>query len=351
MLTLITIILILILSGLCSCSETALYSISLAKVQKLASEKSRSAKILLKIKNNMEKYIGSIVFSNNAINIFGASFLTGIVIKEYGDGWVNFFTAILTLLIIIFSEIIPKNLGEKKSINIAPLVAVPVFVITLALHPILFLINKIVSFFMNTIERFFFKDSVKDIVDEAEILATVDISLEDGGIDEQDYAQIKGILHLDDKMVSEISTPINLISSVKAETLVSENIEYLCNSQHSRVLIMDESNTPIGYLHVKTALSLHIQGNNLMVKDMLLPIISVQDNEIVDDVLNKLTVINFVNGISFQQYISVVNDKFGNLAGLVTLEDIQEEVFGQIYDETDHCVDLRVAIDSEENNN
>jgi CBS domain containing-hemolysin-like protein len=342
LITLLTIFTILILSGICSCSETALYSISLAKVQKKAESGSRSAKALLKIKNKMDKYIGTIVFANNAINIFGASLLTGIVIHEFGQNWVNFFTAILTFLIIIFSEIIPKNFGEKKSSTIAPIVAYPVIVLTLILTPVLYLVDKIVKYFMSIIERKFFNNEEEDIVDEAEILATVDISLQDGAVDQTDRNQIKGILHLDDIIVNQIMTPASQFSSINENKSIAEIIDFLCDSQHSRILVTNDQNEYVGYIHNKSTIVLHIKGNNLKVKDILLPIISVQKTEIVDDVLEKLQVINTVHGNSFQQYISVVHDDLNSVVGVITLEDIHEEVFGQILDETDKHIDLRM---------
>lgn len=343
MFTMATIIVILILSGLCSCSETALYSISQAKAQKLAENNKKSSKTLLKIKNNMEKYIGTIVFANNAINIFGASILTGIVINEFGQNWVNVVTAILTLLIIIFAEIIPKNLGERKSSKIAPFVAIPVVVMSSIFKPILFVIDKIIKFFMRVIERVFFEKDDADIVDEAEILATADLSLKAGGINEQDRLQIQGILHLDDKVVGEIMTPKCQISKVNEKDNIKEIVEYICDSQHSRILVENKNNEFVGYIHSKNILSMHIRGKNLLVKDVMFPIINVFQDEIVDDVLDKLTKLNTVNGVTFQQYIAVVKNKPNTIVGVITLEDIQEEVFGQIYDETDHHIDLRVV--------
>jgi CBS domain containing-hemolysin-like protein len=343
MLTMFTIIIILILSGLCSCSETALYSISQAKAQKLAEDNKKSSKTLLKIKNNMEKYIGTIVFANNAINIFGASILTGIVIKEFGQNWVNVFTAILTLLIIIFSEIIPKNLGERKSATIAPFVSIPVVIMTSIFRPLLYVIDKIIKFFMRIIEGAFFDKDDKDIVDEAEILATADLSVQEGGIDEQDREQIQGILHLDDKVVGEIMTPKCQISKVRDTDNISDIVDYLCDSQHSRVLVENKEDEFVGYIHSKNILSMHIRGQNLPIINVMLPIINVFQDEIVDDVLDKLTKLNTVNGVTFQQYIAVVKNKPNAIVGVITLEDIQEEVFGQIYDETDHHIDLRIV--------
>ncbi len=344
------ILIILILSGLCSCTETALYSISQAKVKKFAKDGKKTSKALLKIKNNMESYIGTIVFANNAINIFGASILTGIIIKEFGENWVNFFTAILTFSIIIFSEIIPKNLGEKKASKIAPMVAIPVMIITFLFRPILFVINKIVKYFMNIIESRYFSADDADIVDEDEILATADLSLKEGGINAKDREQIKGILHLDDKIVSQIMTPECQISKIRNDVKISEVIDYVCDSQHTRLLVENSDGEYIGYVHSKSILSLYARKQDLTINELILPIINVYENEIVDDVLNKLIVINSVNGISFQQYISIVKNEKEDVVGVITLEDIQEEVFGQIYDETDHHIDLRVVAKINKNN-
>jgi CBS domain containing-hemolysin-like protein len=195
---------------------------------------------------------------------------------------------------------------------------------------------------MSIIERKFFNNEEEDIVDEAEILATVDISLQDGAVDQTDRNQIKGILHLDDIIVNQIMTPASQFSSINENKSISEIIEFLCDSQHSRILVTNDQNEYVGYIHNKSTIVLYIKGNNLKVKDILLPIISVQKTEIVDDVLEKLQVINTVHGNSFQQYISVVHDDLNSIVGVITLEDIHEEVFGQILDETDKHIDLRM---------
>jgi CBS domain containing-hemolysin-like protein len=343
MITILTILAILILSGLCSCSETALYSISQPKVQKMAEGDSYQAKTLLKIKNNMHNYISTIVFFNNAINIFGASFLTSIVLIEYGENWVNTVTAILTLLIIVFAEIIPKNLGESRNTVIAKKVAVPVFVLTKIMVPLIFLVDKVVAFFYTMFDKLLFSGARKDnIVDEAEIIATASVSLDHGEIDKKDYQQIHGILHLDDKTVSSIMTPASQLTTIDHDTIITNEINLLCDSQHSRILVK-KSDDITGFIVARQALTACLRSPESVVSDLQLPIYTALDTMIVDDLLEQLTKIQIHNDISFQQYISIVKNAEGDIVGVVTFEDIQEEVFGQIYDESDQHIDLRAV--------
>jgi CBS domain containing-hemolysin-like protein len=352
MLTILAIFLILLFSGLFSGSETALYSTNKAKAVKLAEEGSQSGKILLKIKSNMQKYIGSIVFANNAVNIFGTAIVTALAMREFGEHSVAIVTFALTILIIIFAEIIPKNIGEARSLAIAQKVAIPIYTLSIILFPILYVIDHVVVFCMKLIDKYIFK-GVKnnDIVDEAEILATARMSKdhEQGGIDEEDYKQINGIFKLDDICVEEIMTPASQISSIRFGTKIKDNIDYICNSQHSRILIIDNHDDVKGYLLSKNALALLVQDKetDVLVEDIMFQIGTCQEKDIVDDVFEQLKEINDIKGISSQQYISVVKNRHNSLVGVITVEDIQEEVFGQFYDETDKHIDLRVVAKSE----
>ena len=323
----LAIFLVLLSSAICSGSEAALFSISLIKVRQLAQSKNKSSLALLNIRKNMSRPIASIVILNNIANIVGSIVVGNITTSVLGSEWLGLCSGILTFLVIIFSEIIPKTLGERHSEKISLFVAQPVLLLARMLTPLIWLIEKITSPFT--------KGGTKFTTNESEIRLLAQIGHQEGVIEEDESEMIQKVFQLNDKAAYELMTPRVIITYLKGELTLGEARDTIINSQHSRIIIIGETKDDIIGFALKD--------------ELLMAIIA---GKYQDNILKFAHKIQFVYKLeradklllTFQksrQHLAVVVDEYGGVLGVITLEDILEVLTGEIVDETDRAVDLQ----------
>lgn len=321
------ILLLIIISGFFSGSETGLTAASKAKIHALKQSGNKNAVIAEKLLNSKERLIGTILLGNNAVNILASSLATSITIGYFGDGAVLYVTVILTMLILIFAEVLPKTYAvqnaEKVSLKAAPIMAILVKV----LAPITATVQVGVSFLLRSTQNL---EPLENNLDE--LRGTIELHHHEGQVVKHDRDMLGSILDLSNTEVHSVMIHRKNIQSIDVSTPIQEIIDYVLSSNHTRIPIwQDKPENIVGVLHAKKLLSEFNSFNGNQDKLDILQIANepwfIPETTNLNDQL-----------LRFRQrhnHMAIVVDEYGDLVGLLTLEDILEEIVGQIYDEYD----------------
>lgn len=330
----IAIILLLIaISAFFSGSETGLTAVSRATLQKLRKSGNKKAGKAVKLREDKDALIGTILLGNNAVNILASAIATSLAIKYFGDDGVIYATVIMTMFVLVFAEVLPKTYAFYNPTKISLLVA-PVFILLVKiLSPITHLVQIMVSFVLN-----FFnvskEDSDSGISSKDELRGAIDLHHEEGSVVKGERDMLDSILDLSKIDVEDVMIHRKKIFSLDINTPTQDVIENALSSKYTRVPIWE--NTPeniIGILHVKDLLKGIIGNKKTSIKDTY-----------IKDIATKPWFVPETNSLSNQLlqfrkkkvHMAMVIDEYGDLVGLVTLEDVLEEIVGQIEDEHDN---------------
>jgi len=328
MLTLaISILAMLIGSALCSCSEAALLSVPVLKAQQLAESKKPAAITLLAIRQKVNRPIATIVILNNLFNIVGSVLVGGIASKIFNDALLGLFTALLTMLVILFGEIFPKVLGERYAIPIALATAIPVRWVTWLFTPVVLLLEKATAPLVG--------DGFRPSTNEAEIKLMATIGHQEGIIEADEAEMIRRVFRLNDMKSADIMTPRVAVTHLSGDLTIAEAESQILSSQHSRILISDSDIDRILGLVLKNELLTALirgQGHQLL-SQVTRPVRFVAETERADKLLQDFQ--------TAREHLAVVVDEYGGVSGVVTLEDVLEVLTGEIVDETDRSIDLQ----------
>ena len=332
--SLLTIILLIflavlvVISGFLSGSETALTASSKPRILLKYKKGDKKAKYVLKILDNMDNVISSLLLSNNLVNILASSLATVVLYDLFGVTGIFYATMIMTIIIVIFAEILPKTYSLSKptrtSLQIAPII----FYLSKILYPIIFLINLIVKkIFLNKKKE---DDKFNDQQSEEELQGVIDMYKTSSPDSQHEKDMLQSILTLNDTTVEEVFTHRKNIYSIDSSLHIDEIIKKINNSRYTRIPFWE--NNPeniIGLLNVR-ALNIDLSKQE-------------SSKEIIFDKISKPWFIPETTNLleqlaSFKnkkEHIAFVVDEYGELLGLITLEDIIEEIVGEIVDEID----------------
>lgn len=328
MLTLVLVIVIVLLgSAFCSLTETVLLSVSEIRVRQWAQSKKAPALALLKIKQKINRPIASIVILNNIFNIVGSIIIGGTVTQELGDEWLGLLSGLLTFLIIIFGEILPKTLGQRYAEPLSLSLAIPVRYITFILTPVVWLLEKVTQPLT--------KGQVLPTTNETEIRFLTRIGKTEGVIEPDEAEMIHRVFHLNDLSASDLMTPRILLTYVKGDLTLGECQDFIINSEHTRILIIDDTiDNVIGTALKQELLTAIIEGKkDQTISQLARPANFVPETMRADYLLKKFQ--------NIRQHLVVVIDEYGGVAGVVSLEDVLEVLTGDIVDETDKTINLQ----------
>lgn len=318
-------IICLFLSAFFSSSETALFSISKIKALHIAKDGSNTGRLILKMKEDSHTLLTTILIGNNLVNIGASAIATAIAISLFQSNAVGIATGTMTLLILIFGEIFPKSFANHNNILVARLVIYPLFWLSKLFLPMIYLLNFIPKLHGSI-------DNSHETVTEDELMTMVEVVEEDGEIKEEEREYITNIFEFDDTSCSEIMTP-------RADMFVVDvsqdiDIENILQTGFSRIPVIEDSiDNVIGILHVKNLFSsfqkacLSESDTPLDVKQIMKKPYFIPESKKLDSLLQDFK--------QKKNHIAVIVDEHGGVSGLVTLEDVVEEIIGEIIDETD----------------
>ena len=322
MLTLIFLFLTIILSsGLCSMAEAAILSLPMMRARILFEHKRKNSKQLLYIKENITQVITSIVIVNNVINIVGSIFIGQQITIRFGNQWLGIASAVLTFSIIIASEIIPKTIGERHKISLSLVFAKPLCVLTWLFRPFVSLMMKIIKVFM--------KEQNLPKVTEEEIKMMLKLGRAEGTVEMDEEVLCSRVFKLNDVRAAQIMKPIEQIYALPANKTLAEVKAAVINARFSRLAVYDKDPLDIvGVVEHRVLLREMAKDNyESYVRDFMMDAIFVNWFMKADALLEKFQ--------SSHQHLFIVQDSEEKEVGLVTMEDVLEELFGEIYDEKD----------------
>jgi CBS domain containing-hemolysin-like protein len=323
---LLAVLVVLVGSGLCSGSETALLSVPMVRARQLASEGGRAAKALLAIKQEIARPISAIVVLNNVFNIVGSIAVGMIAAAEFGEAWVGVVSGVLTFLVILFAEIMPKTLAERYAEQVAVAVALPVRAITTLLTPIVVVFE--------TLMRPLTRGERGPSISEAEIRILARIGRAEGVIEEDEVEMIQRVFRLNDLTARELMTPRTAVTWLDGTRSIAQVRDDILASEHTRIVVAD------GDLDHAYAVALKHELLAALLDD---PEATVgqhtRDVSAVPWMKRADQLLDFFR--TQREHLAIVIDEYGGTIGVVTLEDVIEVLTGPIMDETDRRVDLR----------
>ena len=314
---------LLLLSAFFSSSETAITRISDVKIYQWGENKNRKYIKAKELMKSREKVIGILLLGNNIVNILASALATSILIGLFGDKGIIYATLIMTTLIFIFSEVLPKTYAIRESEKLILYASPIIKIFIIILSPINFLVQNLVSSILNITNKETKNNDWKQNLRGAILLAN-----NQGDVRKPDRIMLESILDLHEVKVSEIMTHRKNIEGIN----ISENIEIIIDlalkSRFTRLpLWKDNADNIIGTLHVKDLLRARNTNTNLKINDIMQKPQFISENTSLSEQLN-----NFKKETI---QMAFVIDEYGDLQGLISLEDILEEIVGEIFDEFD----------------
>lgn len=328
MLTLtLAVMLALMISAVCSLTETVLYSVSWAHIEKLRKEGRTSGDLLYAMRERVDRPIAAVLTLNTIANTAGSAIAGAAFTSVFGVEFLAVFAAAFTVLILTFGEIVPKTLGVAYANPVSTVVARPLAIITKLLTPIIWmsgLLTRLVS-----------PPSAGPQVSEDDIRAITSLSRQAGRIEPYEERTIRNILSLDQKRVRDILTPRTVVFSLPADQELVSAVQEGDIWHFSRIPVYGEDNEDlVGIVERRTLAQKLAAGGGGTLGDIMRPLCFVQESQTLDKLLQE-----FLNA---RTHLFAVLDEYGGLAGVVSLEDVLEEILGrEIMDESDSVADLR----------
>lgn len=315
----VLLIVLLILSGFFSSSETALFSISKTKARHLAKSGDKAFALINKMKEDPHNLLTTILIGNNLANVAAAALATSISIGLFSNYAIGLATAVMTFLILAFGEVLPKSIATRNNIIIARITIFPIYWLSFLFFPILI--------FLNFIPKLTGKIKKSPGMTEEELMTFVEAVEEEGEIKEQEKELIHNIFEFDDTKTSEIMTPRADMFVIDADEPVQ--IEQIIKSGYSRIPVIEgDTDHVVGILHLKDLFMHRINSDTqIQVRKIMDQPYFVPENKKLDRLLHQFQ--------KRKRHLAIVIDEHGGVAGLITLEDALEEIVGEIRDETD----------------
>lgn len=329
---------LLLLSAFFSGSETALTAASRAKLQAQADKGSRAAALALRLTADSERLIGSVLLGNNLVNILATSLATALFTRLFGESGVALATLVMTLLVLIFAEVLPKTYAitapEAAAARVSPLIAPVIVVLSPVVSAVRVLVRMILALFgVRT-------DPERNVLAvREEIMGAISLGHSAGAVEKEDRDRLLGALDLGERTVEEVMRHRSEIEMINADLPPREILEQILASAHTRLPVFrGERENIVGVIHAKDLLRAMyartleareghdpFEGFNIM--DVAMEPYFVPETTTLDDQMREF--------LRRHTHFALVVDEYGSLQGLITLEDILEEIVGEITDEFD----------------
>ncbi|NYT05490.1 MAG: HlyC/CorC family transporter [Methanomicrobiales archaeon] len=313
----------ILLSAFFSGSEVAILSINQAKVRTLLERNLAGAGALAALKKNTDHVLITILIGNNVVNVAAAALATSIAIERYGDAGVGIATGIVTFIMLVFGEIGPKTYAARMAEKFALIVSRPIFAFGVVLSPLLWVydgIKKLLSI----------KEGVgHPVVTEDEIKQWIDVGEEVGTIQEEEHELLYRVFRFGDTITREIMTPRADVVLIADSSSLETSINVFNETGFSRIPVYEQQiDNIIGVLNVKDVFAaVYAKKKGVTVRDLMYEAYFVPESKKIGELLRELQL--------RKVHLAVVVDEYGSFAGIVTVEDMLEELVGEILDEFD----------------
>lgn len=325
---LVIIIILLMLSAFFSSSETALTSVSRIKLRARADEGSKSAKKVLKVTDKPAKLLSAILIGNNIVNISASALTTALCTDVFGSRFIGYSTGILTFLVLIFGEITPKTIATKYSLRLSMMFVYPISWLMFILTPVIWLLNLITGI----IYKIFGIDIDADNnqMTESELRTVVNVSHEEGVIEPEEKFMISNVVDFGDALCKDIMIPRADIICADVVSTYDELIDLFMSESYSRIPIYEESkDNIIGILYLKDLFYYsHVNDVDYFdLRSILRKPVYVYEHQKTSQLFSDLK--------TSSTTMAIVIDEYGVASGIITMEDLIEEIVGDIRDEYD----------------
>ncbi len=322
---LIILFILLLLSGFFSSAETALTTVNKIRLRYLAEEGNKRAATILKITENSGKMLSAILIGNNIVNL-SASALTTSLAYNLGGPAVAIASVVLTVLILLFGEITPKTLASIHSEKLALLYAPVIDVFMKVMTPVIFIINSLSNLVMLILR--IDPNAKMNTMTENELRTIVDVSHEDGVIESEEKEMIYNVFDLGDAKAKDVMVPRVNVTFADIDSSYAELIALFREDKFTRLPVYEGSkDNVVGTINMKDLLLFDNNQKEFHIKDILREAYFTYEYKNISELLVEMRTASF--------NIAIVLDEYGETAGLITLEDILEEIVGEIHDEYD----------------
>lgn len=317
------IVVLLLLSAVFSASETAFSAAKDTRLRAIAQDGGKRAKLAIKISESFDKALTAILIGNNIVNLAAASVATLMVTNRFGSQYVAVGTAVITVLVIIFGEIIPKNLAKEYPETFCLFIAYPLWGMITVFTPLVWLLIKL----KNLVVKLVGGENDQPSMTEEELKLMIDEIEDEGVLDESESDLVKNALEFSDISVSEILIPRVNIAAVEIGDDVETIKEVFITSHFSRLPVYEKTiDSIVGIIHEKNFFDMYLHGRR-DISEIIQKPLYIFGLTSISDIMKEMQ--------RSKSHMAVVVDQYGGTQGIITMEDIIEELVGEIYDETD----------------
>ncbi|MEE9611439.1 MAG: hemolysin family protein [Desulfatiglandales bacterium] len=320
---LLTLGVLLFLSAFFSGSETALVSLNRIRIKRLAEEGNKNAVIVEELIQKPNRLLATVLVGNNIVNIGAAAIATSIAIQMFQNWGVAIATGVMTLLVLVFGEMTPKSLAASNAERISLKVARPIGLLVKVFYPIV----KVLVEITRPLTKLLGGDiRLHKLFTEEEFKIMVEVGEEEGVIEKEEREMIHGIIEFGETEATEVMAPRIDVVGIKSSATIKEANDLVLKSGYSKIPVYEDSiDNIIGVLHARDLLK--AAGGDKAIKKIMRQVYYVPETKKLDEILKEMR--------ERKTQIAIVVDEYGGTAGLVTAEDLVEEIVGEIMDEFD----------------
>lgn len=337
-LQIIILVVLIVLSAFFSMSETALTSISKIRLRTMIDENVKNAKLIQSVLEEPGKLLSAILIGNNLVNIGASSLATAIIVDKYGSKGVGIATAVLTIVILIFGEITPKTFATKNSEKISLFVIKAIKFCMIIFTPFIFILNMITGFILRLLGVK--KDEKTPIITESELITMVNVSHEEGVLEIDEREMINNVVYFANSDAEDVMVPRTDIIAINVDATQEELTALFKEETCSRMPVYDETiDNIIGIISLKDLLFVD-KSKDFNIRDYMREPFFTYESKCLKELFAEMR----INRIP----MAIILDEYGGTSGIVTLEDMLEEIVGDLADEYDeHDEEIKLVKDNE----
>ena len=335
----VVLIILISLSAFFSASETALISLSKLRIRRMVDDNEKNAKLISKLVDHPSRMLGAILIGNNIVNIAASAIATSVAMDIYGSKGIGISTGVMTFLILVFGEVTPKSLAAQNSEKTSIKVSKPIYFITVILRPLIIVLTFITNGIIKMIGGK--NNTVQPLITENELKSIVNVSHEEGILEGDERQMIYNVFEFGDSQAKDVMTPRTNMVAVNLSVTFSELVEIFKEHSFSRIAVFDQDiDDIVGILHVKDLILYVEDKESFDINNILRPAFFTYE-------FKPITVL-FEEMRKNRYPVAIILDEYGGTAGIVTTEDLVEEIVGEIQDEYDEVYEDIELINEDE---